>query len=718
MPPIELNKLNRFNIEHPTLSRSKLVPLVNALLKTWCSPEAHERFTRIFDACQLGNDGFSWCDPARLLSVLVSPIDRFRSSNTLEDKIFLRTSDPDSLLLVASRKNLPLELSSSEKEVILEGVSEEALFQIVKYLETGVAEFINPRGQKVTRCAARQSQIDSREDYILEYEGFRARIDMAKPQQAGCHLLTPRVNNSETIGEVFQFAQKYKNSDLMDLSSKCILFDLNKTIRTAFEIHSNKGIVKIAVETILDDPAKIGEWRAWVQDHPPPAGYLALQESLCVAMERFHLCRAHANPVIIRTSHSLLLVASRDNLKTSEKEIIFGGISDESLIKLSEFFETGNVEISDEDIAIEIYPVAQKYQMSSLMKLCYPQLLRTVTSLNRALRYYSEGEEPLSQARKRFDQCQTLLQLNPVVIQSADPDSVPYVLSSGEKLKHRSLALKEICESTLFKGKAIFEGFSSEALYEIAQALETGGCAFFGENILPAYLFFSMFGCEELRKECLETILENLNSSLLAVLEFALDIEDKVLLTALMTEAANSIYGLRGCSDEVSDILYLIRKIYNCKAVKLERDGFDVHLRLNTQDKSEGLFYLIKCLFRERLHLTKMTFECNSPDEAREHGKVLREFGKTSNLRALNLVTNNQQVLEFIISSLPGTNISHFSVKMEGSITNLNNLEDASTLTHLTLRATEVLKNQILEKINAERMLRRKPALVVEFIPL
>ena len=29
---------------------------------------------------------------------------------------------------------------------------------------------------------------------ILEYEGFRARIDMAKPQQAICHLIASPVN--------------------------------------------------------------------------------------------------------------------------------------------------------------------------------------------------------------------------------------------------------------------------------------------------------------------------------------------------------------------------------------------------------------------------------------------------------------------------------------------------------------------------------------------
>ncbi len=32
---------------------------------------------------------------------------------------------------------------------------------------------------------------------ILEYEGFRARIDLAKPQQVGCHLLGARVNNRD-----------------------------------------------------------------------------------------------------------------------------------------------------------------------------------------------------------------------------------------------------------------------------------------------------------------------------------------------------------------------------------------------------------------------------------------------------------------------------------------------------------------------------------------
>ncbi len=77
----------------------------------------------------------------------------------------------------------------------------------VKDLIDLILLLINQRGQKVTRCAARQSQIDSREDYILKYEGFRARIDMAKPQQAGCHLLTSRVNNPKSRApEAFQHA--------------------------------------------------------------------------------------------------------------------------------------------------------------------------------------------------------------------------------------------------------------------------------------------------------------------------------------------------------------------------------------------------------------------------------------------------------------------------------------------------------------------------------
>ncbi len=92
-----------------------------------------------------------------------------------------------------SRKDLPC------RQWILGGIDSDFTFPNPDdqfYNQHNPQQIINLRGQKATRCAARQSQIDSREDYILEYEGFRARIDMAKPQQAGCHLLTPRVNKS------------------------------------------------------------------------------------------------------------------------------------------------------------------------------------------------------------------------------------------------------------------------------------------------------------------------------------------------------------------------------------------------------------------------------------------------------------------------------------------------------------------------------------------
>ncbi len=48
--------------------------------------------------------------------------------------------------------------------------------------------------------SARQSQIEASlpavfaRKNILEYEGFRAKINMAKPQQVDCQLFTPPVN--------------------------------------------------------------------------------------------------------------------------------------------------------------------------------------------------------------------------------------------------------------------------------------------------------------------------------------------------------------------------------------------------------------------------------------------------------------------------------------------------------------------------------------------
>ncbi|MBI3508570.1 MAG: Fic family protein [Chlamydiia bacterium] len=69
-----------------------------------------------------------------------------------------------------------------------------------------IRDSINPSPQQVvTIDSARRSQIEAglpallARNTILEYEGFRARIDMAKPQQVGCHLLKARVNNTRTI---------------------------------------------------------------------------------------------------------------------------------------------------------------------------------------------------------------------------------------------------------------------------------------------------------------------------------------------------------------------------------------------------------------------------------------------------------------------------------------------------------------------------------------
>ena len=39
---------------------------------------------------------------------------------------------------------------------------------------------------------------DLSEEFILEQEGFRAKIDMAKPQQAICLIFDQRVNNSRS----------------------------------------------------------------------------------------------------------------------------------------------------------------------------------------------------------------------------------------------------------------------------------------------------------------------------------------------------------------------------------------------------------------------------------------------------------------------------------------------------------------------------------------
>ena len=65
-----------------------------------------------------------------------------------------------------------------------------------------IEELIINSGDKqvATIDSARQSQIEAglpallARNNILEYEGFRARIDMAKPQQVDCSLFIARVN--------------------------------------------------------------------------------------------------------------------------------------------------------------------------------------------------------------------------------------------------------------------------------------------------------------------------------------------------------------------------------------------------------------------------------------------------------------------------------------------------------------------------------------------
>ena len=47
---------------------------------------------------------------------------------------------------------------------------------------------------------------------ILEYEGFRAKIDMAKPQLASCHLFACRVNTEGSEDFLsFVFARELRN---------------------------------------------------------------------------------------------------------------------------------------------------------------------------------------------------------------------------------------------------------------------------------------------------------------------------------------------------------------------------------------------------------------------------------------------------------------------------------------------------------------------------
>jgi hypothetical protein len=47
---------------------------------------------------------------------------------------------------------------------------------------------------------------------ILEYEGFRARIDMAKPQPAVCHLIECRVSNH--VGD-HERSEPFRNAYLL-----------------------------------------------------------------------------------------------------------------------------------------------------------------------------------------------------------------------------------------------------------------------------------------------------------------------------------------------------------------------------------------------------------------------------------------------------------------------------------------------------------------------
>ncbi len=88
---------------------------------------------------------------------------------------------------------------------------------------------INPRLKQVTVDSARQSQIEAglpavvARKNILEYEGFRARIDMAKPQQVDCHLFESRVNKILDKKYLFYRMRSLQGVLPMDLQTISIL---------------------------------------------------------------------------------------------------------------------------------------------------------------------------------------------------------------------------------------------------------------------------------------------------------------------------------------------------------------------------------------------------------------------------------------------------------------------------------------------------------------
>jgi len=59
---------------------------------------------------------------------------------------------------------------------------------------------INPLAKYETKSVSEEKP-DQSEEFILEYEGFRAKIDTARPQQAICLIFGQRVNNARLLRE-------------------------------------------------------------------------------------------------------------------------------------------------------------------------------------------------------------------------------------------------------------------------------------------------------------------------------------------------------------------------------------------------------------------------------------------------------------------------------------------------------------------------------------
>ncbi len=358
------------------------------------------------------------------------------------------------------------------------------------------------------------------------------------------------------------------------------------------------------------------------------------------------------------------------DLPPNQKGMIFEGISQEALFALAEFIEAD--EPIPEKHLREILTFAKKNELPLLEEECRRQLKTVVTDVNKAmlefsnwkefgkvseLRMYLQDEElpddvrekgeNLCNALEKLDFYQADLGLNPLIIRS--PDSLPFIVSSPEKLTRHSHILELVVSAS--KGPVVFEGYNSDQLYEIVQTLETGDGSFLNENILQAYRFFTLWECETLRVECLEIIVEN--SALfddLPALFFARDIQDKPLITALLLLGGGILSGKNNTI--LRDFSFFMGDIYQARPhLTFERKGIDFHLKLKLDDLSDS-FDLVDRLFKDGYYITAVTLECNDPKLSNSIAQIIREHGPTSTLNRFTLITKEKQVTAILLPTL------------------------------------------------------------------